>query len=195
MSTHNLLRHIFRHGPRDKVSEEVLPLGLRQAATEHSGVAVQTCQESARPDNKHKAATYTFTLPQKMPEPFDLEDIAEEDVNDTPSPIDTASLTETFASFGLEISIFSIRKLAHTILNEAKAAASSRLDTTNTILALLEALSGFSATISELRKEMLEKKQVYEEQLAMLDVVIRAVEGLLLAEKMKEQDSVDYGVK
>ncbi|KAF2633886.1 hypothetical protein BU25DRAFT_325588, partial [Macroventuria anomochaeta] len=176
MSTRNLLRHIFRHSPRDRVTEDALPLGLRKSAPELSGVATDSEREPAVSKIKQSATSSTTTLPPKTPEPFGLEDIAEEDIVDIPSPIETASLAETLASLDLEISTFSTRELVHATLDEAKTAASSHLDTINTTLALLGALDGFSATISALRREMLEKKQACEEKMVMLDAVERAVE-------------------
>mgnify|MGYP004507284499 CR=1 FL=1 len=188
MSARSLLRDIFRHGPRDKVSEDALPPGSRKSAAEFAGVAMSNECETTIPGNKQSAPLSTFTSPPKTPEPFGLEDIAEEDVIDTPSPIETASLTETLASLDLEISTFSTRELVHATLDEAKTAASSHLDTINTTLLLLEALDGFSATISELRKEMLEKKQACEEKMVMLDAVERAVEEMTFAGELQEQD-------
>lgn len=192
MATRNLLRHIFRHGPRAKVVEDALPLGLKLQATE---LATNTACETAVAQNSQRAASSTLRPPPKTPEPFGLEDIAEEDAVDTPSTTETASLTETLASLDLEISTFSTRELVQATLDEAKSATSSHLDTINTTLALLDTLDGFSATISELRKEMLEKKQAYEEQMGTLDAVERAIKGLTFAGELQEQDTEHEGAK
>ncbi|KAF9696975.1 hypothetical protein EKO04_004689 [Ascochyta lentis] len=183
MSTRNLLRHIFRHGPRDKVSEDAMPLGLGKSRTELTGICVDNISELEAFHNNQDLAVNT-------PEPFGLEDIAEEDGNDTTSQIDTASLTETLASLDLEISTFSTRELVHATLDEAKMAAEAHLDTIHTMMALLDALDGFSATISELKKETLEKKQACDEKMGMLDAVERAVEGMSFAGELREQGVV-----
>lgn len=185
MSTRNLLRQIFRHGPRDKVHEDALPLVLKPPATEP---ATNTTRETAINKDTQRAAPSTRPPPPKTPEPFGLEDIAEEDTRpDTPS----ATESETLAWFELEISTFSTRELVNATLYEAKSAASSHLDTINTTLSLLEALEGFSATILELRSEMLEKKQACKEQMATLEAVERSIERMTVAAELQEQDSGD----
>lgn len=90
------------------------------------------------------------------------------------------------ASLKVEISIFSTCEFIHATLDEAKTAAACHLNTINTTLALLEALDGFSATILELRREMLEEKQRCEEQLTILNAVERAVEDLNFAGEAQE---------
>ncbi|KAJ4382384.1 hypothetical protein N0V86_002719 [Didymella sp. IMI 355093] len=192
MSTRNLLRHIFRHSARKRVNEDALPLGLKLHATE---VAVNTTRDRTVFQNKQPATSNSLPPPFKTLEPFRLENIAEEDAVDSPSAAETESSTETLTSFELEISTFSTRELLHATLYEAKSAAASHLDTINTTLSLLEALDGFSATISELRKEMLEKKQACEEQLATMDAVERAIEGMTLAGELQEDEVGDEDEK
>ncbi|KAJ4329731.1 hypothetical protein N0V87_010619 [Didymella glomerata] len=182
MSTRNLLRHIFRHGPREKVNEDALPLGLKLQAT---GPTTNTTHETTIYQETQRAAPSTRPPPANTPEPFGLEDIAEEDTRpNTPSVTES----ETLAWFELEISTFSTRELVHATLYEAKSAASSHLDTINTTLSLLEALEGFSATISELRGEMLEKKQACEEQMATLDAVERSLGRMTFAGETQERE-------
>lgn len=193
MTARTLLRHIFRYGPRDKVSQDALPLGLRKSITGLTGKANGNGLESATSYNETSTALSTFTVSPKTPEPFGLEDIAEEDVTDIPSPIDTASLTETLASLELEISTFSTRELVHATLDEAKTATHSHLGTIDIMLALLDALNGFSATVSELKKEMIDKRQACEEKLGMLDAVERAVEGMIFVGETQVQDDEDDG--
>lgn len=185
MSTRNLLRHIFRHGPRDKVDEDALPLGLKLHATE---LATNTACKTAVVQNSQRAAHTTFSPPPKTPEPFGLENIAEEDIVDTSSANETASLTDTLASLDLELSTFSTRELVYATLDEAKSAVTSHLETISTTLSLLEALHGFSATISELKQEMLEKRQACEDQMGTLDAVERAIEGMIFAGELQEHD-------
>lgn len=183
MLTRNLLRNIFRHGPRERFNEDTLPLGLKLQVTEPT---TNTTHETANYQNNQRSTTpNTRPLPPKTPEPFGLEDILEVDTRpNTPSVTES----EAFAWFELEISTFSTRELVHATLYEAKSAASSHLDTINTTLSLLEALEGFSATISELRGEMLEKKQACDEQMATLDAVERSLEKMTFAGKTPEQE-------
>lgn len=191
MSTRRLLRHVlFRKGPQDKVSDEVLPLGLKKSRAESACIAHEDSNEPAVNNNQQSATVATFTPPPKTHEPFSLGAIAEETGPygpDTITPIDTASLTETLNSLNLETSAFSTRELIHATLEEAKIATDLHVDTIDTTLALLDALKGFSATISKLRKETLEKKQACEEKMAMLNAVGRAVEGMTFAGEVHEQ--------
>ena len=191
MSTWSSLRRVFRHVHQHRVSEDALPLGMKQTGTEFAVAATNHKRDTAVPENRQRATSSHLALLPKAPEPLGLEDIAEEDVADRPSSIETASLTETLASLDLEISTFSARELIHATLDEAKATVSSHLDTIDTTLALLNALDGFSETISELRKEMLDKKQACEEKMVMLDAVERAIEGMAFAGESQEQDVDD----
>lgn len=191
MSTRNLLRHIFRHGPRDKVDEDALPLSLKLQASESP---TSTTRETATYHNNQRVAPSLRPPAPKTPEPFGLEDIAEEAT--IPNTPNTPSITEseTLAWFELEISTFSTRELVRATLYEAKSAASSHLDTITTTLSLLEALEGFSATISELRGEMLARKQACEEQMATLDAVERSIEGMTFAGEVQEQEDAEEHV-
>ncbi|KAJ4993988.1 hypothetical protein SVAN01_00465 [Stagonosporopsis vannaccii] len=172
MSARSLLRHVFRHEPRGKVSVDALPLGLRQTTAGNNKPEIATVEKKFR---------FTSTPVQKTPEPFGLEDITEEAPVDTPPSIETASPKESFTSLDLGISSYSTRDLVQATLDEAKATTDSHLDTINSTLALLDALDGFSETISELRKEMIAKKHVCEGKLCMLGAVERAVEDMVFA--------------
>jgi hypothetical protein len=190
MSTRNLLRHIFRHGPRNNVSEDAMPLGLGTSHKKLAGISVDSSHEPKALHNHQNLTMDKLTPPPKTPEPFGLENIAEEDGAGTLSLLDTASLTETPTSVDLDISTFSTSELVHATLNEAKMATNSHLNTIDTTLALLEALDGFSATISALKKEMLEEKQACEEKMEMLDAIERALWGMVFAGEAQEQDSM-----
>lgn len=183
MSARNLLRQVFRHGPRDKVNADALPLGIRQMA------AGNNIPETAASENKLRNTARTFTPTSRTPEPFGLEDIAEEAAGGSPSTIETASHTESATSLDLDTSFFSIRELVEATIDEAKTIASSHLDTIDMTLALLDALDGFSATISELRKEFRVKKEACEEKLTMLEAVERAVNGMVFAEETYDQNT------
>src|SRR5690242_1277241 len=96
MSARNLLRYVFRHGQRDKVSVDALPLGIRQTA------AGNNIPETAESGNNLSNTARTFTPASKTPEPFGLEDIAEEAASGTPTTIETASHTESATSLRSE---------------------------------------------------------------------------------------------
>ncbi|KAF1365450.1 hypothetical protein EJ07DRAFT_171372 [Lizonia empirigonia] len=191
MSTRDLLRQVFSHRWRDKTSKSTLPLGLDESRKESAHVVVGNTPEPKVSYNQQITTADTFAPPPKTPEPFGLEDIAEEESTDTPSPVDTASLTETLTSLDLESNSFSTREIIYATLDEAKMAVRSHLDTIDMQLALLDALDGFSATILELRKEMLETRQACEEKMGMLNAVGRALEGMIFAGELHEQVGAD----
>ncbi|KAH6616419.1 hypothetical protein C7974DRAFT_442134 [Boeremia exigua] len=186
MSARNALRQVFRHGPRERVSEDAFPLSLKRTSGTSAGVDSNNKCDAVVPENK-RSKSLTTPLP-KTPEPFGLADIVEEAHVGTPSTIETASLTETLTSLELDISTFSTRELVYATLDEAKSTADSHLDTISTMLALLEALDGFSATIAKLKNEIVEKKQACEGKVAMLEAVERAIEGMVFPGEQQEQN-------
>ncbi|KAJ4315327.1 hypothetical protein N0V94_006023 [Neodidymelliopsis sp. IMI 364377] len=172
MSTRNLLRHVFRHSSRAKVADGALPL-------DYMAVSVNSATNYTSELGRPGVTTNEASVPHpKTPEPSRLEDITEEEFTGTHSPTSTISLAKTLNSFDLEISNFSTRELICAALDEARTATLSHLDTIETTLALLGALNGFSATISELEKDMMEKKQACIERVKMLEAVDRAVESM-----------------
>lgn len=173
MSTRNLLRHVFRHSSRAKVADDALPLDYRVAVS--VDLATNNTSELGGPGG---TTDKVFVPHLKTPEPSRLENITEEEFTGNLSPTSTLSFAETLSSLDLEISNFSTRELICAALDEAKTATLSHLDTIETTLALLDALDGFSATISELEKDMTEKKQVCLEKMKMLEAVDRAVESM-----------------
>jgi hypothetical protein len=94
------------------------------------------------------------------------------------SDIDKASVAETCSALDLSIDTFTTRELVTAALSEAKTITYDHLDTITMTLALLEALEGFSATITALREEMVTKKQTCEEKLTMLEDIEGAVEHM-----------------
>jgi hypothetical protein len=94
------------------------------------------------------------------------------------SDVDKASVAETCSALDLSIDTFTTRELVTAALSEAKTITYDHLDTITMTLALLEALEGFSATITALREEMVTKKQTCEEKLTMLEDIEGAVEHM-----------------
>lgn len=181
MSARNLLRHVFGNRPRDRVSEDALPLSMKQTPAELVDTGLKDGLKYKVVENRYRTAHNTSALSRRTPEPFGLRDIAEEQDVDTPSSITTAYSEDTTTPLDFEVSSFSTRELIDAALEEAKMAVSAHLDTVNTTLFLLDALDGFSATITELEKEMLATKQKCEENIAMLEDVERAIEGMVFA--------------
>jgi hypothetical protein len=179
----HLLRHIFRHGAHSKVKHET----IRAEANEpERPFAVAKPAETA-PQSLPPRAT-----PPKTPEPHTVDvlpKIAEETRSDTAADTDedtdTASVITVLAALDLDVSTFTTRSLLHATMDEATAATDAHLGSVETILALLDALNGFSATISVLREEMLEKKRVCEEKLAMLERMEVAVEKMQFSDDRK----------
>lgn len=102
-----------------------------------------------------------------------LDDITEESGSD-----DDASIAESFATLGLVIDAFSTRELLIATLKEAKVDLRDHLDTVNTTLEILQALDGFSATITAVKEEMEAKKEICEEKLKMLRDIEKFVGNL-----------------
>jgi hypothetical protein len=199
MAPRSLLRHIFRHGPYSKArtappaskatseTPEDSPTMLRRSASQRQLITPDSAPESP----------LTYKVCSESRQSSFLEDIAEEsedtEIEDTSeyiteeseyvteesdSDIDKTSIADTLAALQLSLENFSTRNLINAALNEAKIATYAHLDTLDTTLALLEALNGFSSTITVLGEEMVEKKRACAEKLTMLDAVTRVVERM-----------------
>jgi hypothetical protein len=103
------------------------------------------------------------------------------------SDVDKASVAETCSALDLSIDTFTTRELVTAALSEAKTITYDHLDTITMTLALLEALEGFSATITALREEMVTKKQTCEEKLTMLEEIEGAVEHMQFGTEDREE--------
>jgi hypothetical protein len=195
MAPKSLLRYIFRHGPNSKSRDAVPPTQVAPVSPYSTKTA--TSKETVRYD-QHVRTTEIPDSPlayKHQHPPSDrpnsrassvLEDIAEE-TNTSPSPSlhSTASIASTLRS--IDVQTFSTRELILATLNEAKSANLGHLDTIDTSLALLEALNGFSATVGVLRDEMLDKKEIYEEKMGLLEHLERAVECMRFGEEEGEK--------
>jgi hypothetical protein len=163
---------MFKHGALSKAKQETIQSETNEP---ERPVAVVKPAEIA-PQSPTPRVT-----PPRTPEPHAVEvlpKITEETSSDTDEDTDTASIVTVLAALDLDISSFTTRSLLHVTMEEATAATDAHLDSVETTLALLDALDGFSATISVLREEMLEKKRVCEEKLVMLEGIKVAVEKM-----------------
>jgi hypothetical protein len=194
MSTRSLLRHIFRHGPRDKTSEDGRPLLTDQTTTKRVSPAANKDRDPVALEKSPRVFSNHTMSPPSTPERFRLEGIVEEDTDDVfkpvqhdiSSPTKTTSSVETTTSLGPDLSTFSTRDLVNASIEEAKGAISAHLDTIRTTLALLGTLDGFSATITVLKQEMLENKEACEDKMAMLHAVEQAVEEMVFTGEAQE---------
>lgn len=194
MSTRSLLRHIFRHGPRDKTSEDGRPLLTDQTTTKRVSPATNKYRHPVALEESPRVSSNNPMSPPSTPERFRLEGIVEEDTDDVfkpvqhdiSSPTKTTSSVDTITSLGPDLSTFSTRDLVNASIEEAKGAIGTHLDTIHTTLALLGTLEGFSATITVLRQEMLEKKEACEDKMAMLHAVEQAVEEMVFTGEAQE---------
>ena len=197
MSTRSLLRHIFRHGPREKTSEDGRPLLTDQTtttSTKRGSPADNKGRDPVARKGSPRASSNHTMSPPSTPERFRLEGIVEEDSDDVfkpvqhdnSSPAKTTSSIETITSLGPDLSTFTTRDLVNASIEEAKSAISAHLDTILTTLALLETLHGFSTTITVLRQEMLEKEEACEDKMAMLRAVEQAVEEMVFTGEAQE---------
>jgi hypothetical protein len=190
MAPKSLLRYIFRHGPNAKA---------RAATTPPSAVSYEPKDITPAPSNKpapHREITSSNEEP-KSPlaykirsesrqscESSILENIAEESGSDD----DKSSSGETITLFEHNIQALGTRELVTATLYEARVATHAHLDSIDATLGLLDALDGFSATITVLKAEFKGRKETCEEKLRMLGDVESAVERMQFAEEGHEQE-------
>ncbi|KAL5117550.1 hypothetical protein ACEQ8H_004580 [Pleosporales sp. CAS-2024a] len=208
MAPKSLLRYIFRHGPHGK-SHDIPPCPPVEAvAPDDVAAHVQNRDSRPLPEKKHHGPE--SPLAHKLRSPYRpnsrassdiLQDIAEESSsdefeerrsNEAPScHYDAASIAETFRSAlsDIDVQTFSTRDLILATLREAKSANHGHLDTINTTLMLLCAIGGFSPTVDILTSEMLEKREIYEEKMALLQDLEGAVEQMHFG----DEDRVESG--
>jgi len=191
MAPKSLLRYIFRHGPNGK-SRDTAPPSPPKPTAPYSTTTVKP-KETIRYDQKvrttempdsplaYKHQRHPSVRPNSRASST-LEDIAEET---SPSPSSSLHSTASIASslHSIDVQSFSTRELILATLSEAKSANMGHLDTIDTTLALLEALDGFSATVDVLRDEMLDKKEIYEEKMGLLEHLERAVACMRFGEE------------
>jgi hypothetical protein len=136
----------------------------------------------ARPYSPSCSSSNTI-LPRQAP-PTPLTCAAEEDSD---SEFD-AVLVDALSALDLDISTFTTRDLLQRTIEEAKRAVVWHLDTIRTTLALLEALNGFSPTITTLKKEMEETETACLEKLTKLEVVEIAVKAMQFGDEIETAD-------
>jgi len=191
----SLIRYIFRHGPHVRARSDTSP-SERFAQEPVNPPEPVTLSRRPTPDDAPDSPL-AYKSRSESRQSTNLEDIAEEtvepdqDTDDSSSNDDSASIAETLAALDLDINTFTTRGLISASVAEARMGNDAHLVTIDTILALLDALDGFSATVTILRTEMEEKKRVCEEKLAMLDDVERAVSQMEFGEEEEEGGSAD----
>lgn len=115
--------------------------------------------------------------------PANLEVIAEESDTDSATvgsdSIDSNdTFFKTFAALDLDASTATTRQLLETTVHEATAALRSHLESLTTTLALLEALDGFSQTITVLKSEMLNSQEECRTRLRLMGDFQNAIDTM-----------------
>jgi hypothetical protein len=195
MAPKSLLRYIFRHGPHSKSRNVAPPPQVDIVAHNNTSTSLDETVTYYQHSYTNEAPESPLAYKNRHDNRPDsrassvLEDIAEEiSSEDQHSDYDNKSIADTLRSaLSLDIQTFSTRDLILATLNEAKSADHGHLETINTTLMLLDALDGFSATITLLRDEMLDKKEIYEEKMHLLEDLERAVEHMRFGEDDMEK--------
>lgn len=189
MAPKSLLRYIFRHGPNSKARTTAASSNNNTRTSPSAAPAarepVSSGQHQPLADGPESPlASLAYKNRSISRQSVVLEDIKEENPKDASSTAsDKASIAETLAALDLDIDTFTTRGLITASVDEARMGNYAHLDTVNTVLELLNALEGLSATIDVLREEIEGKKRVCEEKLAMLEDACRMVAGLQFGEE------------
>ncbi|KAF1947584.1 hypothetical protein EJ02DRAFT_390581 [Clathrospora elynae] len=209
MAPRNLLRHIFKHGSYTKARTDESPLKADNLLPKEPGI-VATVTAVTSVATLATAAIVTHNAPEtppphsptppRTPEPKTVDVLPEIREESSPesdtetasivtvlaaSGTDTASLTTVFAALNLDINTFTTRDLVYANIDESITAIQAHLETIETMLALLDALNGFSATIKVLKEEMLEKKQMCEDRLGFLESMEAEVTKMLFGDEIE----------
>lgn len=182
----NLLRHLFKHGPHARSkSHEQSPL-------------VNKAEKPAANTSENPSQTLSSPQTFKGPAVHVLPQITEEDSvpsATTLSPVissagstesDLLSITTVLdinASASLPIidpATLTTRDLVYAAIDESITAIGTHIDTLETTLALLQAITGFSETVEVLNREMEDKKKVCKMKLRELEEFEKAVEKMKL---------------
>jgi hypothetical protein len=178
----SLLRHLFKHGQYAKSrSHEQSPLvseSKRPVVITSKGLS-QTLSPSRTPD-----PPAVHILPQ----------ITEEEpasTATTPSPVSSSTgstvsdlasvitvLDTTAATPAIDPATLTTRDLLYAAIDEATAATNTHIDTLETTLALLQAITGFSETVEVLEREMQDKRRACDSKLAELEGFEEAIEEM-----------------
>jgi hypothetical protein len=186
MASKSLLRYIFRHGPQSKARSVTTPPRAnsyepKEVSPRSSGEA--TPYQQSTTSNHAPESPLAYKIRSDSRASSNLEDIAEESSSDD----DKSSSTETISPLEHDLQALGTRDLMTATLYEAKIATHAHMDTIDASLNLLDALDGFSATITVMREDFLDRKEMCEEKLVMLEDVERAVERMRFAGDDNEQ--------
>jgi hypothetical protein len=185
MAPKGLLRYIFRHGPHAKARAATKPPCAvsnepKDTASATSNKPAPYRKATPSKDDSESPLTYKIRPDsQESQRSSILEDIAEEIVSDD----DKSSSGETITPFEHNIQALGTRELLTATLYEARIATHAHLDSIDATLGLLDALDGFSATITVLKAEFKGRKEMCEEKMTMLEDIERVVEHMRFAEE------------
>ncbi|KAF7681321.1 hypothetical protein GT037_000297 [Alternaria burnsii] len=182
----NLLRHLFKHGSHARSkSHEQSPIVKK--AEEPATIASEDPSQTLSPPHTSRAPAI-HVLPR----------ITEEDSvpsATTPSPVvssagstesDLLSITTVLDINApssppiIDPATLTTRDLVCAAIDESITAIGTHIDTLETTLALLQAITGFSETVGVLNREMEDKKRVCKMKLRELEEFEKAVEKMRL---------------
>jgi hypothetical protein len=187
MAHKSLLRYIFRRGPNSKARIATTPprtVSCWPKDTSPTSSSEPVPCRQVTPSNDAPESPLAYKICSESRASSILQDIAEESSSDD----DTSSCADTITPLGYSIQVVGMRDLITATLYEARIATHAHLDTIDATLGLLDALEGFSATITVLKEEFLGKKEICEEKKTMLEDVERAVERMRLVGEDNEQE-------
>jgi hypothetical protein len=184
MAPRNLLRYVFRHEPHAKARAATTP--PRPVSYEpkdttsatHKPVTHRELKPSGE-DSGSPLAYKTRSDSQESQRSSILEDIAEESGSDD----DKSSGGETTTPFEQNVQALGTRELVTATLYEARISTHAHLDSIDATLGLLDALDGLSATITVLKADFKDKREICEERMTMLKGIERAVERMRFTEE------------
>ncbi|KAH9871570.1 hypothetical protein J1614_005825 [Plenodomus biglobosus] len=169
MAPQSLIRHIFRD-LQPRIDQMRSPSKQDAYPARPAAAITQADTVSSSSDHRPLAAStpLTASAPQ-IPHLAILEDIAEEPSAETVTENCAPRDDDEFNS--CDFMEYTTRELLDTSVFEAKLALQSHLNSLATTIALLEALDGFSQTITVMKSDMLTTQQECKAKLKMMQSV------------------------
>lgn len=183
MAPKSLFRHIFRHGPHAKRDGSTSP----EKANEPLPEKCTALTESDSNLSGSEPIPLVISTPWKTSESPTRIALAEDsadtaNVNDDFTS-DTATITQTLAALNLNLSTSTTRQLFYATIDEATAALRAHLHSISSVLALLDALEGFSAAILAMEEDMISAGRECQQKLQMMEDVWAAIEEIPFADE------------
>ncbi|CBX91009.1 hypothetical protein IAQ61_002475 [Plenodomus lingam] len=166
MASKSLLRHVFRD-LKPKIEQLRSSNKHDTSAARSKAVAIANGKNEKTYMNAPAldATPFAHSTPQVLA-PTVLNDISAEPGAVTVNMDDDSRENSIFESFGF--TQYTSRELLDTTISEAKLALQSHLDTLAMTIGLLEALDGFSDTITVMKRDTLRAQKECRERLSMI---------------------------